>query len=117
MIDPITYLLIVVASSACSVGFWVACTFDGDETYDMMGEAYPYGKPDNPMIFWWVRWYGRKWLPKMLRKPLYECLPCMGSLHSLYPLLLFAHEYWYLWPVVAFATVGLNYLITIWWNR
>lgn len=111
------FLLTVVASTACSVGFWVACTFDGDETYDRMGSMYPHPKPENPMLLWWVRWYGRVTLPRLVRKPLYECLPCMGSVHSLYPLLIFNPQLWYLWPVVAIATVGVNYLITIWWNR
>ena len=117
----IEVLYIIALSSACSVGFYIATQFEGSEQFDAMhqlGQQYPYDRPEGPMILWWVRWYGSRLLPFYWTKPIYSCLPCMGSVHSLYPTLLFlSSDFWYLWPVIALGTVGVNYLITLWWSR
>lgn len=112
-------LLLTIISSAISVGFYTACAFDGDEEYDAQTRkrkrAFPRPEAHRVMILWWVRFYGGRIIPHFWTKPLYSCLPCMGSFHSLLPVLVFTGNIW-LWPFVALATVGVNKLITVWWR-
>jgi len=110
-------LCLILISSACSVGIYIATQWDGSEGFDLAHQhrARYSAKPDNPMILWWVRYYLARVIPFYWTKPIYSCLPCMGSVHSLYVVVLFG-SLW-MWPVVAVATVGVNYLITIWWSK
>lgn len=114
----IDLLILTLISSAISTGFYTACQFDGDEDYDKFDNKKLWPKPttEQVMILWWVRYYGGRVIPYFWTKPLYSCLPCMGSLHSLIPVLVFTGNIW-LWPLVAFSTVGVNKLITIWWSK
>lgn len=114
-------------SAACSVGFYTAAQFDGDEEYDIQSRKrkrdWPTPGPHQVMILWWVRFYLGRIIPHKWTKPIYSCLPCMGSLHSVYPVVLVmylaglgAAQFFVIWPVVALATVGINKLITVWWR-
>jgi hypothetical protein len=117
-------MVLILICSAISVGFYTATDFDGAEEYD---KADPYIKKQWPrpnehqvMIFWWVRYYGGRVIPYFWTKPLYSCLPCMGSFHSIAPTVTYCYYSGMpliIWPFVALATVGLNKLITIWWSR
>ena len=119
--------LILICSTVC-VGFYAACQFDGDEEYDSsptsMKLQWPRPEPHNVMVFWWVRWYGGRLISRFWTKPIYSCLPCMGSLHSIIPTLLYLKythfyptDFWFVWPVIALGTVGVNYLIqTVLWK-
>lgn len=53
-----------------------------------------------------------KWNISVLRKPLFECLTCMGGIYSIiiYPIL-FGWS-WYIIPV-ALGVIGLNTIISI----
>lgn len=112
-----TLLLTILISSLASVGFYAACQFEGDEAYDMlpMEHKAKWNKPTDVMILWWVRYYGGRYIPPFWTKPVYSCLTCMGSLHSIAPTLIFSD--WYLWPLIALGTAGVNYLIqTLGWK-
>jgi len=39
---------------------------------------------DSKNILWRVRYYGNKYLPVWLQKPIYNCLRCMPSIHASY---------------------------------
>ena len=122
----IIFFLTVLTSSLLSVGFYASCQFKTWELYDEadveIKQAWP--NPDDKMIFWWIRWYGGRILGDFWYKPVYGCLPCMGSLHSIIPLMIVIqlvgiNQAWFLlaWPLVAMTTAGVNCLISIWWSR
>lgn len=116
----IDILILIITTSLVCVGFWVATDFDGADTFDTVSHKRQrrFFKPgaSDRMILWWVRYYGGPWLGQFWSKPLYKCLPCMGSVHSILPTLLFCQYYdtsfWVLWPLVALGVSGLNYLIS-----
>lgn len=120
-------LLLIIFCSLAATGFYIAAQFEGDEEFDAASRQVRRGwqKPaaGDKMIFWWVRYYGGRYLDKYWSKPVYSCLPCMGSLHSILPTFLYfwgTFPVWYiaiLWAFVALGTVGLNYLITQWWKK
>ena len=119
-----TLLALVLICSAISTGFYAACQFDGDEAYDeadpFMRKNWPRPNDSQKMIFWWVRYYGGRFLGKYWSKPIYSCLTCMGSFHSIAPVALYCHYYgvsFIIWPFIALATVGVNKLVTVWWAK
>ena len=114
-----TVLSLILINSLICVGFYVACSFDGDEDYDLDKNKKAWTTIHGKMLLWWVRYYGGRVIPEFWTKPLYSCLPCMGSLHSIAPTVLYCYgtnTNFVIWPLVALATVGLNYLITIVWK-
>lgn len=125
MITPLDFILLALTCSLISVGFYAACQFDGDEAYDGLPKEFKkqFSKPEphDRMILWWVRWYGGRVISKLWTKPLYSCITCMGSVHSLLPTIGFCYVYGLpiliIWPFVALATSGINYLIqTVLWK-
>ncbi len=66
------------------------------------------------MIGFFVRVGGDMYLPKMIRKPLYECLPCMASIWGTLAVVFLMEDYGiYLHKAVAsvLAVCGLNAII------
>ena len=113
---------LILFNSAVCVGFFAACQFEGDEAFDVSDKWIKkrWTKPTDVMVLWWVRYYGGRFIPPFWTKPVYACLPCMGSLHSIVPTILFCSFFgislWVL-PFVILATVGVNYLIqTVLWK-
>lgn len=123
-LSPLDFIGLILICSAICVGFYTACSFDGDEAYDDSSNEFrkSWPKPQG-MLLWWVRYYGGRVLGNFWYKPVYGCLPCMGSLHTIYPTWLYLnytsfylpHDFFYIWPVIALGTVGVNYLITRVW--
>jgi hypothetical protein len=110
-------LLCIILSSLVGVGFFAAAQFEGDEAFDTLDFDLKkeWSKPTDVMVLWWVRYYGGRYIPPFWTKPVYSCLTCMGSLHSIAPTLIFSE--WYLWPLIALGTAGVNYLIqTVGWK-
>lgn len=116
----------VIFSSLIAAGFYSACGFGYDENFDkapkLMKKNWP--KPgdddEDKMILWWVRFYIGKHITYYLSKPLYSCIICMGSVHSIIPTALFCYltnTTPFIWPIVAFLTVGLNTHISVWWKK
>lgn len=99
----------IIVSSCISVGVYVSAQFNNYEAFDDSPEIMRKERIDGAMILWWVRWYG-SYLPYLMRKPLYFCLPCMGSLWSV-PALLYLSLPWYYWPFFMLGTCGINGLI------
>lgn len=60
-------------------------------------------------ILWFVKWYGDKYLPEWIRKPLYDCPMCMASAHSLVLSLYFGIDLTIL--IFIPCVCGLNYII------
>ena len=102
-------LLGIIASSLVSVGVHTAAQFNNYEAFDDDPERGRKEPIDGAMILWWVRWYG-SYLPYQLRKPVYFCLPCMGSLWSI-PAIAYLSLPWFVWPFFILGTTGLNALI------
>ena len=102
-------LTAIIISSLIACGVHVAAKFDGYESFDEDPAMMRKAGRTNSMALWWVRWYG-SYLPKTLRKPLYQCLPCMGSRWSL-PMFIATGQDWVLLPLFVLGVVGLNALI------
>lgn len=126
MISPFDIIALILISSACSIGFMVATRFDKYQVFDYLNSEDQVGHTpphkDERMLLWWVRFYLAPWIGQ-LYKPLYYCLPCMGSVHSIYPvaayIFLFSITWWHffiIWPVVCIAASGLNAFIKFNYN-
>jgi hypothetical protein len=102
-------LIEIIISSLIASGVHVAAKFDNYESFDEDPAMMRKAGRTNSMSLWWVRWYG-SYLPKLLRKPLYQCLPCMGSLWSL-PMFVYSEQPLIALPMFVLGVVGLNALI------
>lgn len=100
----------IIASSCIALGVHVSAQFNNYEAFDDNPKVMRKERIDGAMILWWVRWYG-SYLPYQMRKPLYLCLPCMGSLWSI-PAFLYLDLPWYYWPFFALGTAGLNSFVS-----
>lgn len=74
---------------------------------------YKWAKDTMP-IGWRLKYYGDKWLPGWICKPLYNCCTCMASLHSIYvywPLMFYLFTYNYamiwMWGIYVLALAGI----------
>lgn len=126
-LSPLDFTGLIMICSAICVGFYAACQFDGDDAYDSLDSdrksSWPKPTADQVMILWWVRYYGGRYISRYWSKPVYSCLPCMGSIHSIYPTWLYLkytafympYDFFYIWPLIALATVGVNFIITRLW--
>jgi len=107
---------LVLFNSAICVGFFAACQFDGDESFDV-SQSYikkQWPKPTDGMILWFIRYYLGRYLSKYWSKPVYSCVTCMASIHSIIPTILFCSYFdisLIVLPFIILATAGLNYLI------
>lgn len=64
------------------------------------------------MIFGWLRVWLESCLPKLLHKPLFDCLTCMGGFWTV---MIYLVD----WPACGLfelmvPVIGLNYLIALW---
>ena len=114
----IDILILILINSALCFGFWNACLYVKEKTCIGKSEApecYPIIQEEQKGALWFIEKYSNgKWF----YKPLCGCLPCMASLHSIYP-------YWtymyftdnltigalIFYPVYVLALSGVNYLI------
>lgn len=119
---------LVLVCSACVFGFYATCKWEGDHYFDDLDEEtqknFPKPKKEDRMIFWFVRYYLAPIVGPFYSKPIYRCPACMGSLHSILPTILFFsylnfpwQEIILVWPFIAFATCGINWLITTTWEK
>ncbi len=110
-------LILLVFNSALCFGFWNACLYEVNSDGVRLNDQYQLEakKTEIKGILWRLeKWASNKWF----YKPLCGCLPCMASLHSIYP-------YWtymyatnsinihavLFYPVYILALSGVNYLI------
>jgi len=122
-------LLLLLFNTFLCVGVYVATQWDGSDSFDYMGDelkykgewvgkSYPTFEIDNPMILWWIRYYGSQ-LPKFWQKPVYRCLPCMASVWSV-PVLITAvligvlslGEAVLIAPTYILSLAGINYFVS-----
>ena len=104
----IDLLILLLFNSALCFGFWNACN------YEPFKHPYQHGEEIKGVLWFIDKWSSDKWF----YKPLCGCLPCMASLHSIYPYWVYMtitnNLYWYsvaLYPVYVLALSGVNYLI------
>jgi hypothetical protein len=117
MIAIITVLLLSLLSAGCVWGFSVACRFEDYEEFDEASPAlqknWPKPKLEGAMVLWWVRYYLAPVLGPFWAKPVYKCMICMASLHSILPVLLFGTgSFLITWPFVILFTAGFNAYLT-----
>ena len=123
-----TFILLLFICPAICVGFYACCDFERAEQFDKLQpehqKLFPVPEGEDKTILWFVRYYLGPVLGKFWCKPVYQCLPCMGSLHSILPcagFILYNELAWYwlliVWPFIALITSGINYMIQIWWAK
>ena len=105
MIDLAVLLLM---NSALCFGFWNACN------YQPRIHAYDGGDEVKGVLWFIEKWSKGKWF----HKPLCGCLPCVASLHSVYPYWIYMYNSGNMdisallfYPVYILALSGVNYLI------
>ena len=112
MIDLI--ILLIINGLLC-LGFWNACLYESQENIQI-GSEYDYKEAKfNKGVLWWLeKWGSGKWY----YKPIGGCLPCMASLHSIYPYWTYMYMTGGLnwnalifYPVYVIALSGFNYLL------
>jgi len=108
----ITLLLLLLFNSLVCLGFYQACVYeDATRQVDKGGflnvETYK-----EKGLLWFIP-YSFNTAPWWIRKPIYECLPCMASAHS--------YVYWIfmdpttknlmVYPVYILALAGMNLIL------
>lgn len=123
----LSLIALILITCAVTIGFYAACQFENADDFDkapkMIKQSWPVDE-DSKMIFWWVRRYLGVHVNYFYSKPLYSCIICMGSVHSIAPLWLWLminnlHPLWFvvLWPIVALSVAGINKLVSVWMDR
>jgi hypothetical protein len=105
--------ILLLMNSALCFGFWNACLYE--LTDKLKWNGYNYIKEYDKGVLWFVeKWAKDKWF----YKPLCGCLPCMASLHSIYPYWIYMYNAdnfdlsaLLFYPVYVLALSGVNYLI------
>jgi len=117
MVDLWQYLVMLFLNSFLCLGIYKACDYeygmapavDGPRGTRMVRE----GASDiqTKSIFWFVKFYGTKWVGETLMSPICGCVICMASVHSIY-------VYWFFHPLTiqnvvmyiayVFCLAGLN---------
>lgn len=104
MLELHYYLVLLIINSLMCVGFFSSCGYEIDVRTE---------KPTSRMIFWWVSFYGNKYIPTFM-PAVSDCLVCMSSVHSLYTFWYF-HQFsldsFIVWPFYVLALAGLNRLM------
>ena len=113
----IDILILILINSALCFGFYNACYYEPAKNLAKIGSESTFSEEHGEIKG--VLWFIEKWaIDKWFYKPLCGCLPCMASLHSIYP-------YWtymystnaininavMFYPVYVLALSGINYLI------
>jgi hypothetical protein len=109
----IDLLILLGLNSALCFGVWNACLYE--QTDRLEWDGYKYNKIYNKGVLWFIdKWAKDKWF----YKPLCGCLPCMASLHSIYPYWMYMfisnnldYKALMIYPVYILALSGVNYLI------
>ena len=108
--------ILLLLNSLLCFGFWNACLYEQTHEKVFTSTTMPdYHYKVNKGVLWFIeKWSRDKWF----HKPLCGCLPCMASLHSIYPYLTYVLlsdnsvlDYVLIYPIYVLALSGLNYLI------
>ena len=107
-------LILILINSALCFGFWNACLYEKEDL-----KFSPDDRKFIPIyskgVLWRLEKFGKG---KFWYKPIGGCLPCMASLHSIYPYWTYMYSTNALnidavlfYPVYILALSGVNYLI------
>jgi hypothetical protein len=101
MLELHEYLILVVINGFVCLGAYSICN------YEINVDTR---KPTKSMLFWWVKFYGEKRFPVLI-KPICGCLVCMSSVHSIY-LFFWFHDFTAMsivvWVVYVLCLAGFN---------
>jgi len=116
----INLLILLVFNSLLCFGFWNACLYipkkiEKNFSRTDCWNCFKVVQEEVKGVLWFVEeWAKDKWF----YKPLCGCLPCMASLHSVYPYWIYVYIggkdpliMLLFYPVYILALSGLNYLI------
>lgn len=105
-------LILIIFNSFLCLGFYQACLYIETTQQIVIGDEIKPVKSFNKGLLWFVPKYFNKY-PWWLRKPLYDCLACMASIHS--------WPYWLVvdwnikslmfYPVYVLALSGFNFIL------
>lgn len=109
---PFEFIILLLINAFWILGFNRACSYELEDICRYDDDLKPEQGivPGSKNILWFVAYYGEKYLPWYLQKPLYDCPKCMGSLHSIYPYFIvygFSLESLLLWPLYVISLSGL----------
>ena len=121
-------LILLGFNSALCYGFWNACLYIPKEPNSILRDSERelrrtcIGGNCNDSYNGYIKgvlWFIEKWSKdKWFYKPLVGCIPCMASLHSIYPYWAYSYithnitiEALLFYPVYVLALSGVNYLI------
>lgn len=116
----IEILILLFINSFLCFGFWNACLYIPEKvernwTRTDCHNCFKVTQEEVKGVLWRLElWASDKWF----YKPLCGCLPCMASIHSIYPYWLFAYytdemnlKAVLFYPIYIVALSGVNYLI------
>ena len=108
-----TLILLLLVNALIIWGFWFACQFENYEGFDALDlrQRYPFKKPEDRMILWFVRFRLGKSFCNQYMKPVYLCPMCMSSLHGVIPFFFYygvSLESILMFPFYVLALAGLN---------
>lgn len=106
----VSFPVLCLLTSAFTFGIYAAAKFKNFEDFDKDPQMWRKLRPENKMIFWWVRYYG-SYLPEFFRYPLYYCPVCMVSVYSI-PLFIASSFDWYYYFLLVPVSAGINVLIS-----
>lgn len=104
----IDLLLLATLNAFLIIGFYTACLYEVD--------AFSRPYEDSKMILWRFRKWSVDTFGLFWSKPICTCPPCMASLHSILPLVLFSNitdctALLYGWPLYALIVSGITKLL------
>lgn len=120
MIDFLFLFPLLLLNTLWIAGIYVACQYEVTTEKKISQEPgtgawitrdIKYFK--DKMLLWWVRYYTRHW-PWYVKKPLYDCMACMASIHGTIFVIIFLPftlKTLIILPFYLGALAGLNQLI------
>ena len=117
MSDIFIYLALALLNALAIIGFFYAVEYRTEVREECEPGTWRLRKREvitDKNILWRIKYYGDRFLPYALTKPLYNCTLCMASVHSVY-------VYWVyfgldpsrmaFYPAYMLAVAGLTFLL------
>lgn len=120
MFEILELLLLLVFNSLVIWGWYIATSYDEEVMTEELKPQMGFIRKRELLIvdtniFGFIKKWGDLHIPYWLTKPLYNCPPCMASIHSTYVYWFFMpfelHSL-YIYPIYILALSGLNYIIS-----
>lgn len=80
----IDLIILLILNSLYIIGFYNAVDYDRTTVDDWSNDKLQQKEAIiNKQFLWFIAYY-TNWLPQLIKTPLYDCIKCMASIHSLY---------------------------------